>query len=637
MNINNIIKDLNYYKKNRFESKFINKIITYFNKYENNKLISITENKLFLEFELAGIKIHLLYNNYKFILSNNILEGYTYRKIILNQKQLNNLYNQKYGLDKNTFKICEKITKKLENPYYLIIIHDNKYFNNFINYDFAIILLGIESLNFLNHQNLDNYCSDILLKNSDFLFIELSLFKKILNKMSLLERDNIIIFSGIIYQFLGTFYTKDIDMLILYKNEDEKNKYVEYFKELKNIDISYLSLTADNDKYYVKQWFLYKLPQLGGAKDLFTMLINPKYHFYFMGIKCFDIFTTFKRTSARTNAMTINDIILLNKINNLNYYDKFCLKNFNIRQGKARIFTDTIINSVYNNVIKVMKEWWNIDITLEYLVKHFIKCDKMYNTIFYNKINSCDKYIKKILKYNKFIMENIITKYINSENVNNKSIFDYGFGLMPYLKLYNKLKINKVFGIEMSLYSFNNVIKKIRKYNNINFNLIYGLHDNISNDITKVDLIIFNYSIQYLLPNSEKIIIDNLNKLSKKNSIIIISYFNGTKILANLKKNNQIEINYNNDIFLGFYKFNDVSLNKILIYMKDVYGLENGSEEYLIKPENLIQLFTQNNYKFLEKISFLDEYINQTKFKKFKLFQKEILSYYEILIFQKNI
>ena len=486
-------------------------------------------------------------------------------------------------------------------------------------------------MHFLNHQNLDNYCSDILLNNSDSLFNELIEFKKVVDKLSSLEKDNIIIFSGIIYQFLGTFYTKDIDVLIVYNNEEEKEKYNNYFKNMKNIDISFLSLNAHNDKYYVKQWFLYKLPQLGGAKDLFTMLINPKHHFYFMGLKCFDIFTTFKRTSSRTNAMTINDIILLNKINNLNFYDKFCLKNFNIRQGKARIFTDYVINSVYNNVIKVMKDWWNIDITLDYLQKHFIKCDKMYNTIFNNKISSCDKYIKKINKFNKFITENIIIKYINNLDNSKKSIFDYGFGLMPYMKLYNKLNIDTVYGIELSLYSFNNVLKKISKeksFAKTKYNLTLGFANKELLDTNKVDIILFNFSIQYLLNNNEKIIINNLNNLSKKNTILIILYFNGTKILDKLKKDGQIEINYNNDIFLGFYKFNDLSLKKILIYMKDIYGLENGSDEYLIHPGYLINLFTKNNFSLIEQISFLDAYNEQTKFTKFKKFQKKILFYF---------
>ena len=125
MNINTIIKDLYYYKDNEYNTKYLDKVIKYFEKKQDLLLNKINNNK----YELSGIKIHLLYNNnYKFILSNKIIKNYSYRKLKLNENQINNLLNQKYGMDNNNFKICKNIiNSSFSDEIYLIIINDNNY------------------------------------------------------------------------------------------------------------------------------------------------------------------------------------------------------------------------------------------------------------------------------------------------------------------------------------------------------------------------------------------------------------------------------------------------------------------------------------------------------------------------------
>ena len=111
--------------------------------------------------------------------------------------------------------------------------------------------------------------------------------------------------------------------------------------------------------------------------------------------------------------------------------------------------------------------------------------------------------------------------------------------------------------------------------------------------------------------------------------IIIITYVNGNKIYNELIKNNKIEIYYKDKLYWGVYSFNDPNLEKVLFYTRDILNYDSGQEEYLIYPEKLIEIF--KDFKLINRSCFLENDI----FEKLKSFQKEIISYYELLIFEK--
>ena len=68
--------------------------------------------------------------------------------------------------------------------------------------------------------------------------------------------------------------------------------------------------------------------------------------------------------------------------------------------------------------------------------------------------------------------------------------------------------------------------------------------------------------------------------------------------------------------------------------MKDVYGLEMGSEEYLVPISNLVETFKQNNIKLIYSNSFKEEYKKIPNAKKINNFQYDILDLQQILIFE---
>ena len=614
MEVKSINITLKKYQKDEFKTKYLSLVINYFKKIKNKYISEINDNEL----ELTGIKIHLLYTSYKFVFCNYIITGYSYRKIKLNQKQLFNLLNQKYGLQNNDFKICNKITETLQDIYYIYIIHDNKIYDNMISYDLALVLLGIESLYFLNHQNLENYCSDVILNNSNNLFNDLIIFKNILNKIPLHLRDRIIIFSGLIYHFLGTLYTRDIDITIVCKDTEQQQIFLEYFN---NIKVLYVYENKLDDIY--SSWFIYKLPYIRNIENLYVALINPRYHFYFMGIKCIDIVTNFYgSTKIRANTVSINDTILLKKINNIDLYHEICIKNINIRRGKnVRLFTDNAIHNMYNNIIDVMKRWWNIDISYDYLKLHFKRCNEKQRAMLRMHHKFQSKYIKDILYYINKILINIIKKY------NPNTIFYSGYNLLNNLNIFNKITVKKIYCLEKSLYTIDLVLDNINKNKKVQhlFNIINGtIIDTLMYEFPKVEIIILDV-IQYYYNNIE-LIIKNILSISKKNTFIIVPLLNGTKVLNKLSDDMKIEILYNDILYFGVYPFNDSKLNTILVFFKDVYNLDNSSEEYLIQPNILIEQFNSNNIV-------LYDYIELNKNNKLLTFQKEILSYYNIYIF----
>lgn len=643
MDKNEIINSLYKYKNEEFNTKYINETINYF-KYRKTSIKEISNN----EYLLTGIKLNLLYNKQKYFVytsktfPKSIL---CYRKIELSEIALSNLKNQLYGIKENTFNICKKLKSNTEK--YYLLIHDSEIIsekNNKIKenyYELVSLFCGIQSLYFLEHQNLNNYCSEIILKNSRKLFKELLYFKNKIKKLSWQEKDRLFIFSGLILQFLGTIYTRDIDLIYVSNNDKTIQKYYNIFKNEDMHLILKENVIKTNSKKslpYLNKWLKYELPQLADIPDIYTMLINPKYHFHFMGLKCFDILATTKRISSRSNPFSLIDLILLKRINNIDILKTFCFKNIVIRQGKSRIIIDNL-SLLYKKVIKYIKDWYNIDIDIEYLQKHFIKCDKLYGTIYYNKRRNYDKYNFCIFKYNREVTK----KYLKMYATNCSNLLDIGIGKGNAIADYIDVGVKEIYGTEPSIYSLEILKSKIKGIKK-NIHIFNDFGDiKWRNSIilkNKFEIIIITFAIHYMIANID-ILIDNINRVSKKGTIVLIFCLDGQKIFSKIdKKKKNYEIVFKKEPYWGVYGYNEKIPNefnknfKMLFYMKDVYGVSNGSEEYLLHSYNMINKFEKNNYKLILRKSFLDE-LKEMENKISYQFQKDILDLHQTIIFKK--
>ena len=396
---------------------------------------------------------------------NENLTDYCYRKLKFTDNQLKNFQLQLCALKENKdICSCLKSYKKSKknNVFYILLspseIENEK--DNLLPEKLNNTLLGINSLIFLEHQNIDNFCKLYYKhKNSASVYNDIVKYMKVYDTVSKLDKDRILIHSGLIYQFLGTIYSNDIDLLIIAKRNDEFDKFNNIFKKFDSSSI----ILPDKNKMkfpYKKEWFTYKLPRLGGADDIFTMMINPKFHFYYMGIKCIDIFTNIQKTISRSKTEGMVDMYLLDV---LNHFDtKMCIKNISIQQGIPFVIVDKI-EDMYKRSKQLLKNWYNIDVSIEYFRKKFKLCTEIYDTIYMDTVNYMDPIVKLQVKLHRMISQVYIVKY--GKNVN--YLLDIGGGKLSGAYIYDKLKIKNVYMIEPSMYSLNTAKKTAMKYPNV--------------------------------------------------------------------------------------------------------------------------------------------------------------------------
>lgn len=635
-----ILQSLYKYKKTEFTCKFLEKTIEYFEELPDI-IYKLTDNAKLL----AGVRIHLLYKKYHIYLLDYLIEDKCSRELKLSQKAANNLINQFDGIKRNSMIICNKLTTDKLHVYLTISENIIEHEDELVT-EMWLPLIGIHSLYFLEHQNLDHYCSMNVINNTKPILDTLEKVLKKVKSFDNLYRDRFLIFSGLIAHFFGAIYTADIDAIIIGKNNEDVNKYkskIEYIDEI----ASTVPDEYDTNNSYKEKFFKYILPQLGNAENIYEILINPEQHFYFNGFKCLNLFTNLKREISRSHPFSFLDFIMLKKMNNIDKIQDFCLKNIIIRQGQARIINDkNDIPAFYKIVIKYLKLWYNLDVenshkkTMNFFNKNVIKCTKKYGTIYRpSDILYKDPLIKKETILHRKILQNYIYEYGKKLN----SLLDVGSGKLLDSKIYIKMNIKEMYGIEPSKESLQiarETVSKLKKQGyKINFKLFHGFGDQPFPFKKQFDIITFIFTIHYMISNLDKVI-ENINNSSKTGTKIIITCINGMKLLNELKKNDKYEIRHNNDIMWGVYKYNDslnIKLPKVLFFMKDVYGLENGSEEHVVNIEDLITNFSKNNIKLELRKTFLDEY-NQHKYKydkEIEDFQKKILDVHEILIFNK--
>jgi SAM-dependent methyltransferase len=625
MNASDIIISLNKYKTNEFKTKFLDDTIEYFG--NKGKITKIHEN----ECMLTGIRLHMLYNKFYFYLSSkqSFAPSVCYRQLNLSKNQSFNLQNQISGLKKNTFHICNKEKASPLKSFFIISPTTIKEENEFeINEEIALGLIGINSLKFLEYQNLDNYCK--IWSKTEKVFKHLSEHKKEIKKLSWQDRDRILI-SDIAYNFLGTdsfLNNKESWNIIVIPRKNQKTNIL-----LKNKNIIELIETDTAENIYI-QWLMYKLPNLVGAPDIYTMLINTKYHFYFMGIKCISIFAAVEKSIYKSNGQSFLDMYLLKIINNLDCFNKLCIKNITFNQvnkkSETQINNNKVIELMYENINKFAKKLYNLDIPISHIKEHFKKCSDKFDTIYKNKVSYIDPLIREQIKIHRKVSNHYITKY----GRNKESLLDMGSGKLSSAYIYATANIKNVYGVEPSTYSVQLAQEIAKKNSKTNFTLINAFADKPLNLDAKFDVITFIFTIHYMFKNID-VVINNIKKASKPGTIIIITCVNGDKILEKMGKSNAYEIKYYNGVYWGVYKFNDNMENgQYLFYMKDVYGLEMGSEEYLVPVNQLITTFKQNDIKLIYSNDFKNEYNNTPNSKKIHTFQCDICNMQQILVFE---
>jgi hypothetical protein len=525
-------------------------------------------------------------------------------------------------------------------------------------YDCLGYIFGKHSHYFMKHQRFDRIIK--FLKSKDDgrkLFELLDNYHNMLKSIDWQDREKYMIFSGATFQALGTTYTDDIDVLLL-----EENKNIQELENLlltketsqKSFDINVL--TKDEKWYdvsrftkkiqtlpYKSKWLTHQLPQLVGADSIFEIASNPKHHFYFMGIKFVSIDMNIKRILMRSNANSLTDLIMLERLNDIHIGDKLCFPNMTIRQGKFVVFDDQTVEKIQNQVVQKLKEYYNYSISINEAKKILNRCN----------VTSFDIYKGPVVKdhdtgiikgFHISVKEFLFKKYSN--NVDN--LLDIGSGQMVDAKSWKLCNIKHVVGVEPSVHSIKNAYANLEKieYSN-NVHIINGVGDEDWRKNPKYshvyenfyDVISFQFTIHYMFEKIDTLM-DNINPVMKSGTKILISCMDGNKIHSSFDKNGRIEIrNYHEPIFAIAaqydYKQKNIPNNgNILVYFKGAYGLSNGSIENILDVDKLIEIMKQHKIKLIDKKNFID--FDMPLKNKMSPIQKQVSSFYMSLVFEKE-
>jgi hypothetical protein len=207
--------------------------------------------------------------------------------------------------------------------------------------------------------------------------------------------------------------------------------------------------------------------------------------------------------------------------------------------------------------------------------------------------------------------------------------------------MWNRVGVKNVVGIEPSVESIKNGIKKIEKFGTkTKITMINGIGDtdwkanDKYNEIFKhkYDIITFNYTLHYMI-NSIDVLVKNLLQVVKSGTTVIITCMDGNMIQNEITKNKKVEVRNNQEPIFAIMPTDEYSSDKsVIVYFKGAYGVASGSIEPLVDVNATIDILRKYGFTLIERKNFL-EYNSKYK-NEMSSVQKRVSGYYISLIFK---
>lgn len=199
------------------------------------------------------------------------------------------------------------------------ILHINDYFSEGI--DNTCLFLNENSITIMKMQNIKRH---LQLNNPKLLFMINTFKKLLLTKFSQMDSLKFLIFSSITLYTLGIRAMKDIDGKILFEqkyDDDFMKNYVKYFTIEGDNYFSFVDLVLkDTIGYdsYVETLSDY-ISHIIGARDFNDIVFNPKFHYYFFGVKIPIVKYDIVKRMLRYKESAISDLIAYKTQFHLNF------------------------------------------------------------------------------------------------------------------------------------------------------------------------------------------------------------------------------------------------------------------------------------------------------------------------------
>ena len=232
-----------------------------------------------------------------------------YDYVMQNYKFLGNYEHN--TLDVTILVVCKK---NLHKKYPSNDINDDKYSIYFPKtkeeiWNCACVFFSNTTLLFLEKQNIDYFLTKDM-EQSKKMFLK---YRKWLNNnVSEIYQPQFMLFSSVILFLLGHRAMNDLDLYIHTIPEDIQSKLNELTSDSNFKFLEFKVKNTDNWPNYWDTW-LDEWAKKCGAKYFEEILGNPKYHFYFLGVKIISLDCDVIRRLSRQRPRAVADLISLRK------------------------------------------------------------------------------------------------------------------------------------------------------------------------------------------------------------------------------------------------------------------------------------------------------------------------------------
>ena len=194
---------------------------------------------------------------------------------------------------------------------------------------------------------------------------------EILSNLTPKERYVSLIFSGSILEILGTTVASDTDMIIW--NTDNSSA----LNDVSNVlDATIWNgtryLPDDNKLDYKAQWLNTDFPKLYGAQSMEETIFDPRFHFYWKGLKFISLDATIAKLTSRARPSGYTDLLMLSKIG-VPIQFPIRVPETSIMQGRIYDYTTKAGQQQLLKTIKFyLKSWHNQIVSMQDLQKKLI-------------------------------------------------------------------------------------------------------------------------------------------------------------------------------------------------------------------------------------------------------------------------
>jgi hypothetical protein len=413
----------NYYETvvQKYDTKLANPLYIYDFDYELDEILlqytkCINNMSVMITWPVSNISDIKKTKFYSELKSNGDIHAI--KEIVISQKQLQGIIHQVY-YDKGVFKRFEAVQNKAErcgkrdnNRIFVIFyksrdvktitgtdapfkvamrkllkessgnkqdLKDNMFLHITDNHLEAIELAKIfcnkNSMRMLQYQRLDRLLKHNFWKSLVFFMT----FKSWLySNIAPIDQIRFMLFSSSVLFTLGLRNMNDLDLLVHYLPTGEKTKTENFFDKiyvhLENEKTKFPFIvdgasikgrtgwcTEDNcSKKYLVEWFEKEWPELFGAKSMDDIILNPRFHYYYFGMKIVSLTGDIKRRIQRSRPAAYADLFAIKKF----VFDKLEIPKIPDGYWKNHVyyqFTEKEKNDLAKKTVYYLKARYHID------------------------------------------------------------------------------------------------------------------------------------------------------------------------------------------------------------------------------------------------------------------------------------